>query len=407
MKKLFLFTVLSFICGFTFAQEGTVSGYVINGNESTLGETVYIMTMPQVVLPSDTVASTTVEEDGSFSVSFDIDSIQGYAASTTACPDFVQGFYFTSDLDVTLYIDCDSVGTGTPSEYIYFGGMPINEASTEWYFVSTVIGEAVSYNWTIDGNNFSTANVTYLFEEPGFYTITLEVEMASGNTLTDQMGVYIQDQSNCQALFFPYIDSTNTDQIVFVNASIGDNLSYIWNFGDGTTSNEAYPSHTFADSADYTVCLTILGDGCQDQYCLPISPVTLGNWTGSGIVGGSGITEERNAQGQAKDNGFEFIVVPFPSAVLATSNFTFNVELNAYPNPTDGSSTLSFSSEKNESAQIRMTDMTGKLVALKNVNISTGINKINLDLSQLTEGVYIMFFESGSGQRGITKVVVQ
>ena len=44
--------------------------------------------------------------------------------------------------------------------------------------------------------------------------------------------------------------------VQFNNTSSGDNLTYLWDFGDGTTSTEAEPRHTFDDGV-FTITLTI------------------------------------------------------------------------------------------------------------------------------------------------------
>jgi PKD repeat protein len=42
----------------------------------------------------------------------------------------------------------------------------------------------------------------------------------------------------------------------FTNTSTGENLVYLWDFGDGQTSMEANPSHIYQVVGDYTVTLT-------------------------------------------------------------------------------------------------------------------------------------------------------
>ena len=42
----------------------------------------------------------------------------------------------------------------------------------------------------------------------------------------------------------------------FSNSSTGDNLSWLWNFGDGTTSTQQSPTHTYQAVGNYTVALT-------------------------------------------------------------------------------------------------------------------------------------------------------
>jgi len=44
--------------------------------------------------------------------------------------------------------------------------------------------------------------------------------------------------------------------VQFNNTSSGDNLTYLWDFGDGSTSTEAEPRHTFDDGV-FTITLTI------------------------------------------------------------------------------------------------------------------------------------------------------
>ncbi len=56
----------------------------------------------------------------------------------------------------------------------------------------------------------------------------------------------------------------------FTNGSTGAN-SYAWDFGDGTTSTEVSPSHTYAGNGTYIVCLTITGDCGEATDCQNIS----------------------------------------------------------------------------------------------------------------------------------------
>src|SRR5690606_33172480 len=43
----------------------------------------------------------------------------------------------------------------------------------------------------------------------------------------------------------------------FTSAASGPVASYAWDFGDGTTSNEAHTVHTFPGGGDYPVTLTV------------------------------------------------------------------------------------------------------------------------------------------------------
>ncbi|WP_221418020.1 PKD domain-containing protein, partial [Fulvivirga kasyanovii] len=48
-------------------------------------------------------------------------------------------------------------------------------------------------------------------------------------------------------------------EIGFTNFTTGKNNTYLWDFGDGTTSTEANPSHSYATSGTYSVSLTVNG----------------------------------------------------------------------------------------------------------------------------------------------------
>ena len=52
--------------------------------------------------------------------------------------------------------------------------------------------------------------------------------------------------------------SSNRLEVTFQNQSTGDQpLSYLWNFGDGTTSTLQNPIKTYSNPGDYTVTLSV------------------------------------------------------------------------------------------------------------------------------------------------------
>ena len=72
------------------------------------------------------------------------------------------------------------------------------------------------------------------------------------------------------------VDSVNKTAVIkFYNGSVGSNLKYTWQFGDGSTSTEKEPIKKFdLKQPEYKVCLTVTGDdNCTNTYCAPVSPV--------------------------------------------------------------------------------------------------------------------------------------
>jgi PKD repeat protein len=79
--------------------------------------------------------------------------------------------------------------------------------------------------------------------------------------------------TNCFADFYYTYDSLggNTNTINFYDLSTPTGLidSWYWDFGDGNTSNEQNPVHTYSSSGIYGVCLTITADSasCTSVFC--------------------------------------------------------------------------------------------------------------------------------------------
>ena len=79
--------------------------------------------------------------------------------------------------------------------------------------------------------------------------------------------------------------------INFTDTSSGDGLTYLWNFGDGQTSSQPNPSHTF-QAGVWEVTLTVTNDNGQDQTSAVIVATEIpasggGNGSGNGN-GGNG-----------------------------------------------------------------------------------------------------------------------
>ncbi len=74
---------------------------------------------------------------------------------------------------------------------------------------------------------------------------------------------------HCNAHFFHHRDSV-VNGIRFYNLRGTGAATYAWDFGDGSSSTQSNPSHTYADSGRYVVCLTVtdtIRGGCTNTYC--------------------------------------------------------------------------------------------------------------------------------------------
>ncbi|MFT7603637.1 MAG: PKD repeat protein, partial [Saprospiraceae bacterium] len=137
---------------------------------------------------------------------------------------------------------------------------------------SSFISAIQSWSWNI-GNGLATStetNTEYFFNNSGEYPVSLTVTNASGceSTLTVPDAVNV---SSISALFEADSVSCPTDTVLFINISTGANLTYNWDFGDGSFSNEINPGHRFSIPGTYNVCLNISDfTGCVQDYCQSI-----------------------------------------------------------------------------------------------------------------------------------------
>ena len=96
----------------------------------------------------------------------------------------------------------------------------------------------------------------------------------------------------CDAFWVPIPDTAGG--VLFFHLGLDSTLTYAWDFGDGTTSADVVPSHTYAANGVYNVCLTISdGAGCTDTFCDSVAfPLNQfpggGGGTGGGPGGGGG-----------------------------------------------------------------------------------------------------------------------
>ena len=132
--------------------------------------------------------------------------------------------------------------------------------------------DAVSYKWDFgDGGTSTEANPTHTYTTAGSFHVTLVALNPSGcsDTLVKNDFVKIEKpaapanlftQKGCVPfVYIPHLNIVTPDSIV----------SYQWNFGDGGTSNEKVPNHTYTVPGTYNVTLTVTtSTGCTETFNL-------------------------------------------------------------------------------------------------------------------------------------------
>jgi PKD repeat protein len=62
--------------------------------------------------------------------------------------------------------------------------------------------------------------------------------------------------------------------------------SWLWTFGDGSTSTDQNPQHTYTEPDNYTVTLAIEGGAevCTKTACIKVTPIRFGDANGDDTV---------------------------------------------------------------------------------------------------------------------------
>ncbi len=131
---------------------------------------------------------------------------------------------------------------------------------------------ATDHYWDFgDGSTSNQAVPVHAYSQPGVYDVIYVAINPSSCNLTDTLRFQIQCGLQPTADFYctPFPDVFN-QEVKFTNTSISA-LQYFWEFGDGKTSADKDPVHTYDQSGQYSVCLTASNGFCHDTLCKLLS----------------------------------------------------------------------------------------------------------------------------------------
>lgn len=274
---------------------------------------------------------------------------------------------------------------------------------SEWHFsdASTTAGgiPIVEKSWTIDGVKYAGNDVSHIFNTSGTYSVCLEItamDMESGDCCTD---VYCEDISvsvpaiACQMdpeILYKCYDGY--DCIFQFGALTGGSnrtvKSWYWEFGDGNTSYEQNPIHTYESPGIYEVCLTITGeDGtscCVNRDCISVYAECNGIQSSSNCASqpklatpnqdlSGKVDEEADTETTKKSNGFGNITLtPNPNK----EKTLLNIEVNS----------------KEEDISIYVYNMMGGIekIICERKRYEKGKHSIQISSEQMHKGAYLI-----------------
>ncbi len=290
MKRKIITLILLFAAFSTFAQTvATVSGYVTNSSTGSpiASHAVYIY------------ADSTMNPSGLFVYDVVYTDMLGYYVDNISLINPTSGFY-TQGLVSTGTYDCNTVfkdtmlsfypgyynmtanfsicdsvtpPPSTCSAYFYTYADTSNMLMVDFYDYSSSTDTINSWAWDFgDGTTSNLTNPIHTYSAYGQYNVCLTITSTTGcsNTYCQMVSA----EPVCNATYYYSAGFSNDLQFSYSNS--GGVNTWLWDFGDGTTSNLPNPLHTFPSAGFYNVCLTVsdisLGTVlCSDTYCESVS----------------------------------------------------------------------------------------------------------------------------------------
>ncbi len=154
-------------------------------------------------------------------------------------------------------------------------------------FSDNSTGNVTSWYWDFgDGSTSTSQNPNHTYAAIGTYVVTLKVSNAFGSD--SLINPITLSTSAPVANFTLSANSGNAPlTIQFTDTSTGIVNSRIWNFGNGNTSTDQNPSHTYYQAGTYAVTLTVINNFGFNTLSSSVN-VSSGNTDGGDTGGDTG-----------------------------------------------------------------------------------------------------------------------
>ncbi len=303
---------------------------------------------------------------------------------------FQQDGLYTVTLDVVTEDSCQAyacavlvIGNG-PVDTFYYGCQAmfyvadVSDDSLSLSFEDLSFGGADQWYWEFgDGATSTEQNPTHTYADAGVYVVELTIQTLTGCESNISFEICVkedcswQGEQDCQALFFPLPDSLGGLGFEFQDLSYSPNpiTSWHWDFGDGNTSNEQSPFHTYGQSGVYTITLIIEAQDCDSEISFELDTDEPWNFASNSIAAlnvATGTLSQTTTR---------------PSAIDA---------LRLFPNPVTSQLHLVFEAKEAQEYQLSVKDLTGRLLWSNPKSAVTGLNTVQVDVAHLLPGLYLL-----------------
>jgi uncharacterized repeat protein (TIGR01451 family) len=256
-----------------------------------------------------------------------------------------------------------------------------NAATTLTANASGSTNPVYAYHWN---NGQTTAQINPVITHPEVFIITVSDGSNCPNVVRN---VILNPIDAPEVRFANYMPAVIPPFTMFVtNNTDLTNKTCRWDFGDGSFSNNAFPTHVYAQTGLYNLCLTVTDNitGCATTHCDTMGIDSIGNiWR----------------------QGFTLnIINPATVGIDPIAHNTLLVSVS--PNPNHGVFQLNLDLKIASDINIELLDITGKLVYEKLVpHLLQGKSNIPVLLENVAQGVYLARVTS-AGSSSTIKVVV-
>ncbi|MCT4623494.1 MAG: PKD domain-containing protein [Schleiferiaceae bacterium] len=229
------------------------------------------------------------------------------------------------------------------------------------------------------------ASITYLCNgvSPQKGQIYLVNSNTPNSTYHDSIYACQSTPIGCQASFIIDTVNSHSGNIVVWNMSTPlpnptTQVQYLWDFGDGNTSTQPYPTHTYAGAGTYPLCLsiqtTVGGAICSDLYCDTLKVDSLGN-----II--------------QKSTGATITLNVLDPNTISIDEWQSIQEIKLFPNPTNSNLNIEFTSNRRARVKFEIVDLKGSIYSIGEGESQVGENTFQVDLSSLSKGVYTLIIQ--------------
>lgn len=251
---------------------------------------------------------------------------------------------FRTPVSATLDTTAIAAFTSNPNHNVvsFDGSLTTHQDSVSWDFG--------------DGNTSTALMPTHTYNVDSTYIVCLTAYSECGIDVTcDTLEV-------CDSLGANFTVSVNGFISNFTDMTAGNPTVWFWDFGDGNTSNQQNPSHTYANDSTYLVTLVV------QNYC------------------------------------GDFSVYTFNVITVGIDDFNDNSVISVFPNPSGGEFTLNLANYKSENVTVSVINQIGKVVFNEALNREQQSSNYNLNLTGNAKGVYFLRVSSDKGV--ITKRII-